>query len=303
MNAKHEFNIRWTEITVDSFMYGSHVSFTPFETIFKNELMPSGIIIHQWKMCSHFYDNQVTPTLPILKKHHPYRFYFDYEAVPAGSVYFKVVFKRRDGTILETQMIQGQEGEVVLSEGTASYDIQMINAASQILKFRRICIQEVGSVATSNTLTLSEIQNRDDTLPLRNLLFVESPGVCQDAIHPIKNCVMISEWETLTTDEIVVSLDEAIRSWDTLDALQWIGYHDQSNEIAYTMMKRLGGHAWVTLLHQEDKDDDMLHSHRVTVYRPKADVLTSALQVVQPLLNPSGHLYALATERLNGGER
>ncbi|CAD7358685.1 accessory Sec system protein Asp3 [Staphylococcus schleiferi] len=49
MKEKNSFNIRWTQITSATFMYGTQFRFHASETAFQNELMPSGIVIHQWK--------------------------------------------------------------------------------------------------------------------------------------------------------------------------------------------------------------------------------------------------------------
>nr|WP_241523186.1 accessory Sec system protein Asp3 [Staphylococcus delphini] len=52
-------------------MYGSILRFKPTETLFENELMPSGIVIHEWKMITAYDEESLVPALPILKKIKP----------------------------------------------------------------------------------------------------------------------------------------------------------------------------------------------------------------------------------------
>lgn len=68
MSDKHPFNIRWTHVTKDTFMYGTKLKWSSTGVLFENALMPSGIVIHEWKMMTDFQTDVNVPDLPILKR-------------------------------------------------------------------------------------------------------------------------------------------------------------------------------------------------------------------------------------------
>ncbi|UXU57419.1 accessory Sec system protein Asp3 [Staphylococcus agnetis] len=134
----HNYTIRWTQIIPNTFMYGSRLHFNHHETIFKNRLMPSGIVIHEWKMMTNYAEEKTIPTLPILNRGATYHFSFDYDVEPSTGIYFKIIFKRRNGTIFDTRIIQQREVAITYPNEAFSYELQMINAAATSVCFRSI---------------------------------------------------------------------------------------------------------------------------------------------------------------------
>ena len=82
------FKVTWNYISQTTFMYGSKVSFSNGEVTFINPLMPSGLPIHEWLMLKQFSKYKSAPSLPILRRGQHYKLHFDFDATPAGSVYF-----------------------------------------------------------------------------------------------------------------------------------------------------------------------------------------------------------------------
>ena len=80
------FKVTWNYISQTTFMYGSKVSFSNGEVTFINPLMPSGLPIHEWLMLKHFQNS--APSLPILRRGQHYKLHFDFDATPAGSVFY-----------------------------------------------------------------------------------------------------------------------------------------------------------------------------------------------------------------------
>ena len=185
MKEKDSFNIRWTQITSNTFMYGTQFRFHASETVFQNELMPSGIVIHQWEMMTNFQKDKTIPTLPILKKDQTYHFKFDYDVEPSHCIYFKIIFKHRDNTVCDVQIIRGHEAEVRMPQQAFNYELQMINAASKVVKFRQICIKEGEDAQLDNQLYISDIQNKVPHLPIVNIVFVEKKWSQQQCASPV----------------------------------------------------------------------------------------------------------------------
>ncbi|HHU6751661.1 TPA: accessory Sec system protein Asp3 [Staphylococcus pseudintermedius] len=306
MKGKNQFNIRWTQITADTFMYGSILRFKPTETLFENECMPSGIVIHEWKMITNYQKDHAVPTLPILEKNKTYCFKFEYEAKPVGSVYFKVIFKRRNGTICNYKIIKGNEETVSMPADAFSYVVQMINAASQSVVFRRIVIQDDAyKTAVSQAIEVSDIRNVDSTSQFATVVFVEGESIQDDAIRHIGNCILVTGWNQQHMPSVTNELKARLQSYCERYALQFVGYDARSNEMAYAMGIQMDASVFVTALRhpgfqkQLGTMDTVFND--VVIYEPYEDEVILSLDIVAPILNQSHRLLGLDGQRLNGG--
>ncbi|QHW36138.1 accessory Sec system protein Asp3 [Staphylococcus ursi] len=302
MKEGNNFNIRWTQITDSTFMYGTQFRFNHSDTVFHNALMPSGIVIHEWKMMTNFEKDKTIPTLPILKKGQLYHFYFDYDVVPENGIYFKIIFKRRDNTICDFQIVKGHEADVILPESAFNYEVQMINAASESVTFRQISISEGQARSAQTHLVVSDIYHQNHRISLLNVLFVENREISQHAIRHIKNCVMVHHWDTSTDTETALKLVKLLKPLAENRQLHFIGYDARSNAIACLMAKQMKGKAFVTS-HNVRIEDIPHQSEEVVIYGTREDELTEALALVQTLRNPSHRLYDLDFAWTNGGEQ
>ncbi|HEC2169152.1 TPA: accessory Sec system protein Asp3 [Staphylococcus delphini] len=307
MKASNQFNIRWTQITNVTFMYGSMLHFKPTVTSFDNVLMPSGIVIHEWRMMTNYSENQIIPTLPILNKRKMYRFNFEYDVTPVGGVYFKIIFKRRNGTICHHKIVKGHEAVVEMPVEAFSYIVQMINAASKTLSFKQIVIQEMTDqmLSTARPVVVSQLLQVDPSTPYATVVFVEQDGLQQDAIQHIKNCLLVTNWVQDNMDRVIKDLETALASYHKEYRLQFVGYHARSNEMAYIMGARFKTSVFVTsqrhLEMQQRFGTANLDLSDVTIYRSYEDELSVPLQFVDPILNSSRHLYNLERQWVNGG--
>lgn len=300
MKERSNFNIRWTQITNSTFMYGTQLRFNHSDTVFHNALMPSGIVIHQWKMMTNFEKDKTIPTLPILKKGQLYHFYFDYDVVPSHGIYFKIIFKRRDNTICDFQIIKGHEADVTLPESAFNYEVQMINAASESVTFRQISISEGQYQSAQTNLVISDIYNQTHRTLLLNVLFVGEHEISQRVIRHIKNCVMVHNWDTATMKKTALALVKLLKPLAEKRQLHFISYDARSNAMACLMAKHMKGKAFVTAY---DKHSQAVPRQSVVLYHPREHELTEALALVQTLRNPSHQLYDLDFGWTNGGER
>ncbi|MBZ8174054.1 accessory Sec system protein Asp3 [Staphylococcus delphini] len=306
MKETNQFNIRWTQITKDTFMYGSILRFKPTETLFENELMPSGIVLHEWKMMTNYEKESAIPTLPILKKNQTYRFKFEYEVKPAGSIYFKIIFKRRNGTVCHYKIIKGHEEEVMMPTEAFSYVVQMINAASQSLVFRQIIIQDSAYKAPLGRIVeVSEVLNADSTSQFATVVFVEDEGVQEDAIRHIRNCILVSKWDQPHMAVVMSELKAVLKTYHERYILQFVGYHGRSNEMAYAMGAAMDASVFVTSLRDPEFQKQLGTTdtvfNGVAIYQPYEDEITPSLHLVTPILNQSHHLRGLDERWVNGG--
>lgn len=285
--------IRWTEVTSDTFTYGSHLKIKDDETVFENPLMPSGEMIHCWKMMTYYPSDKTIPQLPILRQGKTYHFYFDYEVFPKGGVYFKIVFKRRNGTELDVVMVEGQHAKITYPLDAFSYEIQMMNAAATHVTFRSIKIAASRHVAQINEkLYISEmIQIQDDT-DVVNIVLITQEGIVRDDMSALHNVILIEHWRIADLEKIVDCLQPLERGYD----LNFIGYNELSNHMAYLLAECMGQRAWISHDVQLERQPYVA----VEIYSSDMHEIRD-LSLIVPLLQPSRHLENLDVNRLNGG--
>lgn len=280
-------------------MYGSQLQFNENETLFKNSLMPSGSVIHEWSMMTDYTTDKMIPTLPILKRGHAYQFSFDYDVSPADHIYFKLIFKRRNGTETEVQIIKEREAEVIYPKDAFSYVLQMINAASHEVRFRTISIVPKEAKPLQPELFISDIINEERAVPVKNIIFVEAHELSYDAIRNMKNVIGIEYWQQVDEATLFKRVKPLVRETHQLN---FIGYHQASNEMAYTMAARFGGTAFVTHHHDENQPNfQFRHGSRIVIYMDAQKEAVQSLGIVEPLLNPSRFLKYINVDYLNGG--
>ncbi|MEJ7542412.1 accessory Sec system protein Asp3 [Staphylococcus intermedius] len=306
MKEKNQFNIRWTQITKDTFMYGSILRFKPTETLFENELMPSGIVLHEWKMMTSYEKDTAIPTMPILKKNQTYRFKFEYEVKPVGSIYFKIIFKRRNGTVCKYKIIKGHEEEITMPAEAFSYVVQMINAASRSLVFRQIVIQDVTYKRDpSHIVELSDMHNVDSSSQFATVVFVEDKGIQLEAIRHMHNCILVTKWQHPHMRAVINELKSRLKAYHERYILQFVGYDARSNEMAYAMGAQMDASVFVTPLRHPEFQKQLGTTdtvfNGVALYQPYEDEITPALHLVAPTLNQSHHLLGLDAQWINGG--
>ncbi|PNZ82145.1 accessory Sec system protein Asp3 [Staphylococcus microti] len=287
--------IRWTQVTDDTFMYGTRLKFhRDGSVVFENALMPSSIVIHEWKMMTHFVADKTIPQLPILKHGQSYRFVLDYDVEPAEGVYFKVVFKKSNGTEIDAVIIREREAVITYPADAFSYELQMLNAAAKRVKFRAINIIEETTTTRAEALTISEIKQESEHVSVMNVIVVAEEGVSRDAIRSLPNVIMIAGWQLEDIGKIAHVLAPLQQGY----ALNFIGYTRETDVMAYQLAEYMRETAWVTTDEQLPTKSDVA----VEVYGDIAPRDTE-LSLVSSLLHASHHLNKLDETVLNGGVR
>lgn len=295
----HNYTIRWTQIIPNTFMYGSRLHFNHHETIFKNRLMPSGIVIHEWKMMTNYAEEKTIPTLPILKRGATYHFSFDYDVEPSTGIYFKIIFKRRNGTIFDTRIIQQREVAMTYPNEAFSYELQMINAAATSVCFRSIKIQHQDENTDSKVLRISDIINENPSLPVLNILFAETQPLSSDAIREFENVIKVEHWQHYDIE----TLRDKLMHLKNKGTLHFIGYYEQSSAIAYRMATMLNGTAFVTHHLNTAGDVERDQAAPIICYTHEEHDLHAHTVIVQEMLNPSRYLNYIDLDVLNGGRQ
>ncbi len=273
-------------------MYGTHLKIDQDATYFENALMPSGRVIHVWKMMTVYHTDKIIPQLPILKQGHTYRFTFDYDVVPEGHVYFKVIFKKRNGVVLDQAIIQQKEAEITYPEAAFSYELQMINAAATSICFRAIQITAQADDQVMSELTISTIMNEVAHTSTINVVLVDEAGLTRDALQGLHNVILVENgrYEDLKT------IAHCVQPLQQGYTVNFIGYTTHTNEMACRLAERLGETAWVSA------DVASFEQQHSNVYQYGGRMSsTSTHSLISPMFHVNHRLKALDRGRLNGG--
>lgn len=142
MSHHQSIRIPWRTLNGETYRYGSLIQLRDNETYFSNPLMPSGLQIHKWRMGTRFDKDKHAPSLPLLQRGGRYRIEFQVEATPVDSVYFVMIFYSKSGHELRRWVIQQKQYDFEYPTDAYRYDICMMNAACQSLRFKCICLTE-----------------------------------------------------------------------------------------------------------------------------------------------------------------
>ncbi|MGD6887734.1 accessory Sec system protein Asp3 [Staphylococcus shinii] len=271
MKNNSYYRVYWTQINHTTFMNGSQVKFKPYKTEFINPLMPSGTLIHEWLMMASYYKDRVIPTLPILKKGTDYELQLEYKTIPENSIYLKIVFYRKNDTILDTCVIRNKDFEFTFPKEAHSYKIQLFNAGIEKIIFNHITIKEKGTSIAVEKLDVSAIYNENEKINVRNIIIVEPSFIPQnnlmkEAYDHIDNVVIVNNWYN---EDIFANLNEIIKFIQKVKQshkVNIIGYGSKSNSVASTLGKIFNIASFVTF---HDNKDVFLKRNLIEILRIK----------------------------------
>lgn len=313
MNVKNQFKVRWEQADKSTFLYGSKINFKQLETVFENSLMPSGIVIQEWKMLSNYAEDRLTPVLPILKKGYKYRFYFDYDVIPVHSVYFKIIFYHKNRTMITSEIVKRQQVIIEYPENAYAYKIQMINAASSKLTFKQIVIEEQGYRDEENDMKISEVVNLIPSLDFINVVIAEPSQIgysklSKYAIQHINNAVVVKHWSDKDMEHNLQAILAFLKQKTLRNKINIIGHGSKSNEVVKIMNRIVECNAYITA-HSDfeyEKELSALFSKETTLAKSMPyiyfDEQTSDDQLIifQNVLNNVRYLKYLDSSLING---
>lgn len=228
------FKVTWNYISQTTFMYGSKVSFSNGEVTFINPLMPSGLPIHEWLMLKQFSKYKSAPSLPILRRGQHYKLHFDFDATPAGSVYFIIIFYNKNGTKLSTEIVKSNSITIQYPDEAYAYKIKMMNAASTSLIFRCLTITEMThqddlEYKSMRVTKIDDNQYGNDRI---NVIIAEPsdtyPTISNDFLKLFGHVWLVERWMDDDIKENIKQLKDDLQSQDTLTAINLISFMGQS---------------------------------------------------------------------------
>lgn len=135
---KNNYEVYWNHIDKSTFMYGTQLRINHHSLQFENYQIPAGVVIHIWHMKTSFYNDRTHPSLPILSRNEQYTIHFNYECVPEEGVYFIIECYKRNDEMIETFIVKEKEYSFVYPENADYYQIKMMSASVNALKFDAI---------------------------------------------------------------------------------------------------------------------------------------------------------------------
>ncbi|PCF86317.1 accessory Sec system protein Asp3 [Staphylococcus intermedius] len=313
MKVNKQFTIRWNHTDKSTFLYGTKLNFKPTETIFENVLMPSGIIIQEWKMLSTYDNDKTTPQLPILEKGQGYQFNFNYVVTPEEAIYFKIIFYRKNGTMIRYQIIKQKRESVAYPKDAYAYKIQMINAAATHLKFKNINIEaEQVTKANHGDIEISDLKNTNILLNVLNLV-LEEPStdkilpLSNEVIQHMQNVIVIRNWHTESLHSNLQILIDYLKKQSTNKQIRLIGYGPQSNELAKALNRVVQSEVYITshrdlqlgqYLKTELNDLSNINGHAPYIYF-NHETQSDELNIFRNILNHARYLKYLERSLIN----
>ncbi|HCD3936222.1 TPA: accessory Sec system protein Asp2 [Staphylococcus aureus] len=309
------FKVTWNYISQTTFMYGSKVSFSNGEVTFINPLMPSGLPIHEWLMLKQFSKYKSAPSLPILRRGQHYKLHFDFDATPAGSVYFIIIFYNKNGTKLSTEIVKSNSITIQYPDEAYAYKIKMMNAASTSLIFRCLTITEMTHQDDLEYKSMRVTKIGDDQYgnDMINVIIAEPsdtyPTISNDFLKLFGHVWLVERWMDDNIEGNIKQLKNDLQSQDTLKAINLISYGSKSNVFATYVAQHLDCKVYRTS-HEDDDLKEWLTEHvpgnhelkdtNVEVYFKEEQ--DNHLNYMSRLMNPVRFLDYLDVSKLNGGE-
>lgn len=138
--------IRWREYISNSYSYGSKIVFNDDNTVsYKNELMPPGTVIHEWKSKTNFQTHRLEPSLPLIDGESAYAINLNiiYNDNTKAEVMLRIVFYDRYDEIVDSTVMRDRMTILKPPIQTYSYSIELVNGGFADFVFDSLIIREV----------------------------------------------------------------------------------------------------------------------------------------------------------------
>lgn len=252
---ENKYEVYWKYISANTFMYGTTLRFKE-GVHFENKLMPSGTVIHEWLMTTQYFKDRHVPALPILKRGQDYQIEFDVEESPQNSVYFKILFYRRNTSLIDTLIIEDKTATFHFPKDAYSYKIEMMSGSVVSFHFKKIVIRP-------KNYELDQLFNdviRPTTGPIN--MIIEEPSQFYHRIHD-------TAIAHLNNVVICDTLDiETIKSYVGTNPVNFIGMGVQSNQLALKLAATLNQRAFIShhgnfdgMIYSQKEDDIFVESY------------------------------------------
>ncbi|MFC6293631.1 accessory Sec system protein Asp3 [Macrococcus epidermidis] len=266
--TENKYVITWNQISGKTFMYGTEISFNDTVT-FRNELMPSGTLIHEWVMRTNYQADRNIPSLPILKRKREYKIKFNIESTPENSVYFKILFYRRDESLIESIIFDTYDASFTFPEAAYFYKIALMSASVVSFEFVNIVISDKDYRRNHNIIRPTE--------SVLNIIIKEpSPfnyGINDESIQHLNNVLVVAK------DELNV-IEDFVHRYQ----VNFIGYGEVSNLIACKLARQHNEIAFIT---SKPNNDSIIQygefpENELSIYKNQSSVLNKlTMQILE----------------------
>ncbi|MGX7052145.1 accessory Sec system protein Asp3 [Leuconostoc palmae] len=142
LKNSYAFQIIWDTSNGKTYKYGANLSIDKKSVIYQNPLMAQAVKIHTWFSQTDYPNFRFSPALPLLKSSHHYVLVVDCVMIPENSVFiqldfFNILNEKVNSIVADSNII-----EFIFPKEATHYEISIVNASNQFLKFEKILLFE-----------------------------------------------------------------------------------------------------------------------------------------------------------------
>lgn len=139
-----KWTIYWNEYTSDTYLYGSEVFYHKKDDVeFRNNLMPSGMVIRQWYSRTNYQAQRIEPALPMIDGESEYRITVNIECQEDEGWIARLLFYDRYEVEVGSIILRDKVTDFQCPLKTYSYRLQLMNGGMTQFHFHSIVIQEI----------------------------------------------------------------------------------------------------------------------------------------------------------------
>lgn len=184
-SKSHIIQVRWSRVVRQTFLYGTDLTFLSDGSVrFRNPLMPSSIVINEWKSHGQYQNFRTVSPLPILKTGKTYQLQMKMASKPANTVYTCMIFYDRFDKELKKTIYKTRKISFEVPAKTYSYSIQLMNAGCEELVFERMDLvldETIVAKPSRDEIVYNEFLKEDSQDSRVNIYFIE-PGQVDESL-------------------------------------------------------------------------------------------------------------------------
>lgn len=131
--------IYWDDNAADTYLYGSRLVLHEDRTAeFRNDRMPSGVVIRRWYSRADYQAHRLESQLPVLEEGRSYRVRSFLRCSPEDGALLRFQFYDRQNHLISFSVLDGSEGILTCPPETFCYEMQLVQAGAAAVKFHHV---------------------------------------------------------------------------------------------------------------------------------------------------------------------
>ena len=136
--------IYWNEYVKNTYIYGAEIYFHQKNDVeFKNYLVPSGTIIHEWYSKTNYQMQRMEPLLPLIDGECSYSIKVNMECDENEECLIRMVYYNRYDSEVGSTIIRDGKGIFRCPLSTYSYRMQLISGGVTHFHFHNVIMKEI----------------------------------------------------------------------------------------------------------------------------------------------------------------